>query len=73
MVDYANRLTPIENKIASVGLVVTEDEKSRALLRVLRDEFQITKEVIELTQQGIEYVIAQLALREMTIENGAEY
>lgn len=67
IMSYVNRLRELENKLAEIGSHEKDKEKGRALLRGLRDEFNITAEVIRATDKSIPEAISLLVIQEATI------
>ena len=66
VVEYANRLDMLVNELASTGHKVSEDEKKRSLLRGLRNEFEITTQVIRVTEKKYAEAVALLIIQEST-------
>ena len=71
VMQYVNRLTDLENMLASVGHSLSEKERKRALLRGLRDEFQVMRKVLTVTNSSIEDAISQLVLEEISLTEGS--
>lgn len=67
VMSYVNRLKILENKLAEIGHIVDDDEKRRALLKGLREEFSVTAAVIRATEKGIGKAIGELVTFEATL------
>ena len=61
---YVNRLVALENDLSSVGHSLDEKEKKRALLRGLREEFQITAKVIRAMDMNFTKAVSELVVEE---------
>ena len=66
VVEYGNRLDMLVNELASTGHKVSEDKKKRALLRGLRNEFEIMTQVIRVTEKKYAEAVALLIIQEST-------
>ena len=66
VVEYSNRLEMLVNELVSTGHKVSEDEKERALRRGLRNEFEITTQVIRVTEKKYAEAVALLIIQEST-------
>lgn len=64
VMSYVNRLTEIENELATVGHSLDESEKRRSLLRGLRDEFNVTARVIRAMLITFTKAVSKLAVEE---------
>lgn len=69
VMQYVNRMTVIENKLATIGHAITSVEKKRALLRGLSEDFAITVEVIRATGKNFTEAVAHLVVHEATSDN----
>lgn len=68
VMSYASKLRELENKLAEIGSPVTDKEKRRALLRGLREELNVTAEVIRATDKSLVESISLLVVQEETNE-----
>lgn len=62
---YVNRLTDIENELAAVGKLQTENEKRRSLLRGLTKKFKLPVQVIRALEKGRSEAIELLVTYEI--------
>lgn len=72
IMEYVNRITEIENKLAGVGHLVDSAEKKRVLLRGLRKEFTVTAEVIRAIELDFEDAVSRLVAAEAEREESEE-
>ena len=65
---FVNRLVKLESDLASVGHSLHEKEKSRALLRGLRGEFETTAKVMRAVDMSFTKDVAELIVEEGSLE-----
>ena len=68
VMEYINRLSVIENKLAGVGHTIPSSDKRRTLLRGLRKEFPITAGIVKATDKDFNEAVAALVTQEAEIE-----
>ena len=64
IMEYVNRLVSVENDLAGVGHVLNEKDKIRALLRGLREEYEVTAKVIRAMNTSFTKAVSELVIEE---------
>lgn len=60
VITYVDRLTEVENKLNSVGHMISESDKKRSLLRKLREDLKIISGVVRATDKTLQEAIGLL-------------
>ena len=69
VMEYVNRLIEVENRLAAIGKPVEKEEKKRALLRGLTDDFSVPAQVIRAMAKTRSEAIGMLVTHEVTLKN----
>lgn len=72
VIQYLNRLTDVENKLASIGKPVDSDQKRRALVRGLSDEFDLIADMIRKLAKDSSSAIGMLVTKDIGLNRTCE-